>query len=53
MGEHLVVKDYNIKILEINNHVHLIIYWKLTMDLYGFSIHQKWTTQPCIHPLAT
>jgi hypothetical protein len=25
VGEHLVVKDYNIKILEANSHVHLII----------------------------
>jgi len=46
MGEHLVVKDYNIKILEINNQFFfLMVKWatfkKLLMDLYGMSICQK------------
>jgi hypothetical protein len=41
VGEHLVVKDYNIEILKINNHVHLIILKKLAMDLYGVFIFHK------------
>jgi hypothetical protein len=33
MGKHVVVKDYNIEILKINNHVHN--FKKLVMDFYG------------------
>jgi len=33
-------------ILEINNHVHLIIIKKKIVNLYVVSICQKWTIQP-------
>jgi hypothetical protein len=34
MGEHLVIEDYNNKILENNNHVHLDILKIFVKDLY-------------------
>jgi hypothetical protein len=40
-GEYLVVKNYNIEILEINNHVYLTTFKELTMDLYGVFICQQ------------
>jgi len=40
-GEYLVVKDYNIEILEINNHVCLTTFKELAMDLYGLFICQQ------------
>lgn len=42
-GEYLVVKDYNIEILEINNHVYLTTFKELAMDLYGIFICQQLT----------
>jgi hypothetical protein len=35
MGKRVIVKDYNIEILKINNHVHLTNLKKLVMDFYG------------------
>jgi hypothetical protein len=40
-GEYLVVKDYNVEILQINNHVYLTIFEELAMDLYGVFICQQ------------
>jgi hypothetical protein len=40
-GEILVIKDYNIEILEINNHVYLTTFEELAMDLYGLFICQQ------------
>jgi hypothetical protein len=41
VGEHLLVKDYNIENLKTNNYVHLIDFKKLAMELYGVFICQK------------
>jgi hypothetical protein len=41
MNQHLIIKDYNIEILKINNHVHFITFKKFAMYLYGKSICQK------------
>ncbi len=35
MGEHLVIKDYNNKILENDNHIHLDTFLKIIGDLHG------------------
>jgi len=40
-GEYLVVKDYNIEIFEINNHVYLTTFKELVMDLYRVFICQQ------------
>jgi hypothetical protein len=40
-GEYLVIKYYNIELLEINNHVYLTTFKELAMDLYGVFICQQ------------
>jgi hypothetical protein len=37
MNQHLIIKYYNIKILNIYNHVHLFTLNFFTMYLYGMS----------------
>lgn len=51
MGEHLVIKDYNNKILENDNHIHLDTFLKIIGDLHGvlylpkmshYIVHTPW-----------